>query len=67
MLPPAMDLLDELLERLIVKSAHNLVLGRAALDTALGHFFSYSCAIMRLVITILSYFLFSAASLSCVL
>lgn len=50
MLPPAMDLLDDLLERLILKSSHALILGRDAIEAALGHFFSYSCAVLPLVL-----------------
>ena len=49
MLPPAMDNLDNLLERFILHAPHSLVLGRAVFDAALEHFFSYSCALLPLV------------------
>jgi hypothetical protein len=49
MLPPAMDLLDDLLERFQLHSPHLFLLGRSALDTALAHFFSLSCSLLPLV------------------
>ena len=51
MLPPAMELLDALLEQIILHSSHVVVLGKAVFDVALAHFFSCSCALLPLVQT----------------